>query len=164
MTGRVAGIDRQMLETSDAGPMRVDDECGGAVGRRLDGQREDRESRDAPLPQNGANERDRADNDRQHDASGNDRAEQRRMCSRGGPVRGEPNVDTLVSGANAPRGLQHLGDEKSQTDREHRDCREAGEHRDDEDKRRVKAAERTGQPLRRAALASTENGHVQPVE
>ena len=34
MTGRVAGVHRQAFETRDSRPMRVDDECRRAVGRR----------------------------------------------------------------------------------------------------------------------------------
>ena len=42
VAGRIAGIDRQVLEADDAGPMRVNDQRRGAVRRRLDGQREHR--------------------------------------------------------------------------------------------------------------------------
>jgi len=76
MTGRVARVDRQVLETSNARPVRVDDECRGAVRRRLDDQREHDERGEPPLPQHGTNERDRSDNDRKHHSSGDDRAKQ----------------------------------------------------------------------------------------
>ena len=39
VTRRVAGVDRQVLQTNNAGPMRMDDERRGAVGRRLDAKR-----------------------------------------------------------------------------------------------------------------------------
>ena len=49
VTGRVAGVDRQILETGDARPMRVDDERRDAIRRRLDAEREHDERRESPL-------------------------------------------------------------------------------------------------------------------
>ena len=59
VAGRVAGVHGQVLEANNARPVRVDDERGGSVRRRLDREREDGECRDPPFLERDAHERDR---------------------------------------------------------------------------------------------------------
>src|SRR6185295_9687013 len=58
VTGRVAGIDGQVLETGDVGTVRVDDERCQAIRRGLDPEHKHEECSDPPSAQHGANERD----------------------------------------------------------------------------------------------------------
>ena len=79
MTRRVARVDRKVFEARDARPISMDDQCGGAIRRRLDAQDEDNESCNSPSVKEGAAERRDADDNREHDAPGHDRADERKM-------------------------------------------------------------------------------------
>jgi hypothetical protein len=57
----------------------VDDQCRDAIRRRLDAQDEDNESCNSPLTKKGAAERRDAGDHREHDATGHDRADERKM-------------------------------------------------------------------------------------
>ena len=59
VTGREGGVGRKVVEPRDVRPLARDRERRHAVGRRLHRQREDREGRDPPLAEQGADERDR---------------------------------------------------------------------------------------------------------
>jgi hypothetical protein len=75
--GWIARIDRQAFEAVNARAVRVHDERGRTVGRRLDGQREDEERDQRPLAKESGHERQNARDDRQHDAARDDRADER---------------------------------------------------------------------------------------
>ena len=79
VTRRVARVDRKVFEARDCRPVPMDDQCRDAVRRRLDAQDEDDESCDSPSAKEGAPERRDADDNREHDATGHDRADERKM-------------------------------------------------------------------------------------
>ena len=96
----------------------MDDECRRAVGRRLDGQHEDDERRDPPLPQHGAN----SATDPTMIGSTNPPAtvEPTNEASVRAGVRcaASHTLKRSLSRANAPGMLHHPRDEKPEADRE----------------------------------------------
>ena len=106
-----------------------------------------------------ANDGNRSDEDRQHETTGNGRADPRSVRPRGRPVRGEPDVDPFISAADAPRMLDHPGDEQSHAGRQCRDHEQTCDQRDQEGDNCM-ATERSAQALGGAARPCTKNGHA----
>ena len=153
--GRIARVDRQAFEAVNARAVRVHDERGRAVGRRLDGEREDEERDENPLAKERGHERQHTRDDRQHDPAGDDRADQRRVGSCRRAMGREPDVHSLVGGADAA-GLDHVGDEQPEHDRQRGDHEQAAEHRQEEGDDRMAVDEPT-EPFGEPAVARAEN-------
>ncbi len=133
----VAGVGRQMIEPRDVRPLAVDDQCGDAVGRRLDGDRSDDEPRHAPPAhdhRHDGGDRDQR-RDRQHVADA--RQPEGDVVARTVPVVREPHVDVLVGMADAVLG-QHVGLEEPTDEHGHgRQQDEPGNRHQDEGEHRV---------------------------
>ena len=101
MPGRVAGVHRELLEPVDLRTMTVDDERRRAIRARLDGQREEQEPGQPPVLCGRRDHRGDAGDDRQDDAAGHDRADERRVCQTR-PIGGRQEADELSSSTATP--------------------------------------------------------------
>ncbi len=163
VAGRIAGVDRQVLEADDARPMRVDDERRGAVRRRLDARaRRRRMPRSAT---SGARRRRARSTPAMIGSTTppatiepiSDASRPRRR-----PVRGEPDVRRARRPRRCPRRARARRVTKNaQADRERRDHARGRRASRPEDDRRVKRG-RASAPTRSAGrpARARSTGHV----
>ena len=150
---RIARVDRQAAR-GDArrGRCRWIDERRRAVRSRLDGQREEQETGEPPVLGDGCDHRADAGDDRQDDAAGHDRADERGLGQPARAVPGEKADEALVVARDPVDVKQHVRDDEARDDRERRDRDEC-----DDD-----AAGRTSRPDGRRRAAQPGGARAAP--
>ena len=159
VAGRVARVGRQVLQPRDVRPVARDDDRGDAVGRGLDHEHEHGERGDPPLALDRADDRDQADQDRQHRRAAHHRADRRDIGEEAGALAHDRHDRALVGAADAARVDEHVGDEQPEQDRQAREDREARERGGEEHRGWMPALHGSREPLGRSSRPSLQHGH-----
>ena len=145
--------------------LAVDEECRGAVRARLDGESEDQECAQAPLPEEGCEDAAHADDDGQDDAPGDDRPDQGRVRQPARAMVRQEAHEALVRAVDATVMDDHSRHEQPEQDRHGRDrdereddsCEERA-HRMAADPRSRRAAARRRSAPRRGPVPHSREG------
>ena len=139
----------------------MDHERGRAIRPGLDGERARQERGETPAPGDRGNKRGARRDDRQHDAAGHDRADERGIRQSGRAVPRKEARQPLVVARNPVDVQKDPRDEQACEDRQTRDRSEREKNAEDIRPDRVTLTRQAREPPSERAGLSVENGEVE---